>query len=147
MLFSKLSPVALQLKKSKFPSQCCLAEEEKVSCFRKKGGWRLERASNFSFSIAFLFLIAKHEEETSSQAPSYASLKLWLTDSLTGVKCRATRVAKNWESLKKSPVLRKRVDGVPFPLFIAFLKSPAEDSKKCCTGRERAKQKKQNLSY
>ena len=34
-------------------------------------------------------------EETSSQAPSYASPKLRLTDSLTGVKCRATSVAKN----------------------------------------------------
>ena len=32
---------------------------------------------------------------TSSQAPSYASPKLWLTDLLTGVKCRATSVAKN----------------------------------------------------
>ena len=36
---------------------------------------------------------------TSSQAPSYASPKLWPTDwltrSLTGVKCRATSVAKN----------------------------------------------------
>ena len=31
---------------------------------------------------------------TSSQAPSYASPKLSLTDSLTGVKCRATSVAK-----------------------------------------------------
>ena len=34
--------------------------------------------------------------KTSSQAPSYASLKLCpLTDSLTGVKCRDTSVAKN----------------------------------------------------
>ena len=37
--------------------------------------------------------------KTSSQAPSYASPKLRLTDlltySLTGVKCRATSVAKN----------------------------------------------------
>ena len=32
---------------------------------------------------------------TSSQAPSYASPKLWLTHLLTGVKCRATSVAKN----------------------------------------------------
>ena len=32
---------------------------------------------------------------TSSQAPSYASPKLQLTKSLTGVKCRATSVAKN----------------------------------------------------
>ena len=29
------------------------------------------------------------------KAPSYASSKLWLTGSLTGVKCRATSVAKN----------------------------------------------------
>ena len=38
---------------------------------------------------------------TSSQAPSYASPKLLpthsLTDSLTGVKCKATSVAKNWD--------------------------------------------------
>ena len=34
-------------------------------------------------------------ETTSSQAPSYASPKLRLTESLTGVKCRATSVAKN----------------------------------------------------
>ena len=33
--------------------------------------------------------------KTSSQAPSYASPKLRLTDLLTGVKCRATSVAKN----------------------------------------------------
>ena len=33
-------------------------------------------------------------ETTSSQAPSYASPKLRLTESLTGVKCRATSVAK-----------------------------------------------------
>ena len=32
---------------------------------------------------------------TSSQAPSYAGPKLRLTESLTGVKCRATSVAKN----------------------------------------------------
>ena len=34
--------------------------------------------------------------ETSSQAPSYASPKLSPTDSLTGVKCRATSVAKKY---------------------------------------------------
>ena len=34
--------------------------------------------------------------QTSSQAPSYASPKLRLTDLLTGVSCRATSVAKNW---------------------------------------------------
>ena len=33
---------------------------------------------------------------TSSQAPSYASPKLRLTYLLTGVRCRATSVAKNW---------------------------------------------------
>ena len=33
--------------------------------------------------------------QTSSQAPSYASPKLWLNHSLTGVRCRATSVAKN----------------------------------------------------
>ena len=33
-------------------------------------------------------------ELTSSQAPSYASPKLWITYSLTGVRCRATSVAK-----------------------------------------------------
>ena len=33
--------------------------------------------------------------KTSSQAPSYASPKLRPTDLLTGVKCRATNVAKN----------------------------------------------------
>ena len=33
--------------------------------------------------------------KTSSQAPSYASSKLRPTDLLTGVKCRATSVAKN----------------------------------------------------
>ena len=32
--------------------------------------------------------------KTISQAPSYASPKLLPTDSLTGVKCRATSVAK-----------------------------------------------------
>ena len=41
---------------------------------------------------------------TSSQAPSYASesetMNLSLTDSLTGVKCRATSVAKNDSSYK-----------------------------------------------
>ena len=35
------------------------------------------------------------KKKTSSQAPSYASPKLWITHSPTGVKCRATRVAKN----------------------------------------------------
>ena len=34
------------------------------------------------------------------KAPSYASSKLWITDSLTGVKCRATSVAKNCDHLK-----------------------------------------------
>ena len=33
-------------------------------------------------------------DRTSSQAPSYASPKLRPTDSLTGVKCRATSIAK-----------------------------------------------------
>ena len=37
-------------------------------------------------------------ETTSSQAPSYASPKLRLTESLTGVKCRATSVAKKTKS-------------------------------------------------
>ena len=36
-----------------------------------------------------------NKEETSSQAPSYASPKLRLTYLLTGVRCRATSVAKN----------------------------------------------------
>ena len=35
------------------------------------------------------------QRKTSSQAPSYASPKLSPTDRLTGVKCRATSVAKN----------------------------------------------------
>ena len=38
---------------------------------------------------------------TSSQAPSYASPKLSPTDSLTGVKCRATSVAKKRGRLQK----------------------------------------------
>ena len=44
---------------------------------------------------------------TSSQAPSYASLKLWpterLTHLLTGVKCRATSVANNTCRLTLTP--------------------------------------------
>ena len=41
---------------------------------------------------------------TSSQAPGYASAKLWPSHLLTGVKCRATSVAKNatviiWRSI------------------------------------------------
>ena len=40
-------------------------------------------------------LPAPRSQITSSQAPSYASPKLRLTHSLTGVKCRATSVAKN----------------------------------------------------
>ena len=43
-------------------------------------------------------------EQTSSQAPSYASPKLWITHSLTGVKCRATSVAKK-SSVQKSSYL------------------------------------------
>ena len=39
--------------------------------------------------------------ETSSQAPSYASSKLRPTDILTGVKCRATGVAKKSIKCKK----------------------------------------------
>ena len=34
-------------------------------------------------------------KKTSSQAPSYASPKLWPTDSLTGEKCRATNEVRN----------------------------------------------------
>ena len=47
-----------------------------------------------------LYMIVGFSEETSSQAPSYArrlqpkTMTHWLTDSLTGVKCRATSVAK-----------------------------------------------------
>ena len=40
--------------------------------------------------------------ETSSQAPSYASPKLWPARSLTGVKCRATSVAKNVDDIAKN---------------------------------------------
>ena len=46
----------------------------------------------------WLFLIFQcgFINKTSSQAPSYASPKLWITHWLTGVKCRATSVAKKW---------------------------------------------------
>jgi len=37
----------------------------------------------------------KYEKKRNEQAPSYASPKLSLTHLLTGVKCRATSVAKN----------------------------------------------------
>ena len=51
-------------------------------------------------STWYIYWIAGWREQTSSQAPSYASPKLSLTDSLTdsltGVKCRATSVAKNY---------------------------------------------------
>ena len=47
-------------------------------------------------------------KKTSSQAPSYASPKLWPTDSLThwltGVKCRATSVANKNASTDYSPL-------------------------------------------
>ena len=36
-----------------------------------------------------------YPKKQARKAPSYASSKLRLTDSLTGVKCRATSVAKN----------------------------------------------------
>ena len=42
-------------------------------------------------------LMAIVSHKTSSQAPSYASPKLRLTESLAGVKCRATGVAKKSE--------------------------------------------------
>ena len=40
--------------------------------------------------------LENNTSKTSSQAPSYASPKLSPTDSLTGVKCRATSVAKKY---------------------------------------------------
>ena len=36
--------------------------------------------------------------KTSSQAPSYASPKLWISHLLTGVRCRATSVAKKYSN-------------------------------------------------
>ena len=42
-----------------------------------------------------LKFLAQKKKKTSSQVPSYASPKLLPSDLLTGVKCRATSVAKN----------------------------------------------------
>ena len=57
-----------------------------------------ERGQTHLYNISLLVLIFLRVNKTSSQAPSYASPKLWPTDwltrSLTGVKFRATSVAK-----------------------------------------------------
>ena len=52
-------------------------------------GWKLD------FNPIVVVLQSLKTLETSLQAPSYASPKLWITHSLMGVKCRATSVAKN----------------------------------------------------
>ena len=55
-------------------------------------------------SLPVDFTAAPGAQLTSSQAPSYASPKLRLTDLLTGVKCRATNVAKNHKETSLHPV-------------------------------------------
>ena len=51
---------------------------------------------SFKGKYAYKNLIKTFGGRTSSQAPSYASPKLSLTHLRTGVRCRATSVAKNW---------------------------------------------------
>ena len=50
------------------------------------------------------------------KAPSYACSKLWLADSLTGVKCRATSVAKNspctWYIVLCTCCIHKSIPGI-----------------------------------
>ena len=52
-----------------------------------------------------LKFLAQKKKKTSSQVPSYASPKLLPSDLLTGVKCRATSVAKK----RRLPFLRKLI--------------------------------------
>ena len=61
---------------------------------------------------------------TSSQAPSYASPKLRLTDLLTGVKCRATSVAKNYMNECLNIFVRLAHQYVVSPMDVGYSKSP-----------------------
>ena len=122
MLLSKLSPIAMHCtasEKSEFPSQCCL-EEKKVSCFSKKGGWRLERVSHFMFSIAFRFLIAKHEEE---------------------------KQTKKAEKDRKSFLFQEKGWMETRFLFYCILEKPSRRQQKVLYRKRKSKTKNQNLSY
>ena len=76
-----------------------LIKENVVDIFNKMRMVKTQdRECYISLTVRFIFYM--YDIRTSSQAPSYASPKLWQNHSLTGVRCRATSVAKNSLELK-----------------------------------------------